>query len=145
MTMTDDQYQTLLAGMSQTNQAVQGLQHHVDASLTEMRRHLDGSLGEVRREIAETRDQLRTEMGEMRDELRSEIGESRRHVEILTEDLRGQIQIVAEGFVSLGERIDAGRRETAAELADIRALIRVSYADLDRRVTKLERPRRPSG
>lgn len=125
--MTKTQFQSLLAELAQvrqvakqSSQGVQDLRHHVDASMVE-----------VRREAAETRDQLRLEMAETR-------GEMRRHFEVVAEDLRGQIQLLAEGFSGLRELIEAGRRETADGLADLRALIRVSYADLDQRVSRLE-------
>lgn len=102
-----------------------------DEFRAELREKLDATRDELRQEIGQTRTELRQDMVQWRDELR-------RHSEVIAEGLRGEIQIVAEGLLSLGEQVDTGRRETAAELAEIKALIRVSYTDLDRRVTRLE-------
>jgi cell division protein FtsB len=143
--MTEDPFQTLSAELAQvrrqgerTEQTVQALQH----DMAQMRDHLDGSLVEVRQEIVQTRADLRQEIAETRDELRTEIVDLHRHFDVVTEDLRGQIQLIAEGLVGLGERMEermaAGRRETAAELSEIKALIRFCFTDLDRRVTRLE-------
>jgi hypothetical protein len=37
--------------------------------------------------------------------------------------------------------MEAGRRETAAEMLEIKSLIRFGFTDLDRRVTRLEEAR----
>jgi hypothetical protein len=74
--------------------------------------------------------------------LRGEMAELKRHTDVVAEHLRGEIQLVAEAVVATNERLDRRfddlRRELKEEFADVRAMIRVSYRDLDRRVTTLE-------
>jgi hypothetical protein len=76
------------------------------------------------------------------DQFQTRIDDLHRHFDVVGEDLCGQLQLIAEGLIGLGERMEArmeaGRRETAAELAEIKALIRFTLTDLDRRVTRLE-------
>ncbi len=65
-------------------------------------------------------------------------GEIRR-AGVLTEGLRHEVQIVAEGVKGANERLDAFRSEVAREFKDVRSLIDVSYKDLDRRIRPLEK------
>jgi len=125
--MKETQFQRLLAELAQVRQVAE----QSNQGVRDLRHHVDASIAEVRREAGETRDQLRLE-------IRESYGELRRHFGVVAEDLRGQIQLLAEGVSGLRELVEAGRRETAAEMADLRALIRVSYTDLDRRVSRLE-------
>ena len=57
---------------------------------------------------------LRTEMAGMqtglRGELREGLAENRRHSEVLSESLRDDIRILAEGFATLSARLDSSRR-----------------------------------
>lgn len=77
---------------------------------------------------------------ELRGEMREGQEEVKRHFGVLTEDLRRQLQLVAEGFATFVEgrytqdqaRIDERFRET-------HALIRSSYDHLNQRVENLER------
>lgn len=112
--MTDYQFQTLFAELAQVRRQSADTQQAVHA----LQHHVDVSLAEMRR-----------------------------HFEVLAEDLGGRIQLVAEGVTSLREwterRFDEERRERLADSAEIKAMIRVSYADLDRRVTRLEQAQAP--
>ena len=115
---------------------------HVDVSLGVLRGEMSGLGDGLRGEMAVMRDGLRGEMSALRDDLRGEIGEVKRHAEVIAEDLRDRIQLVAEGLMATNERldrrIDGLRSEMKEEFADVRAMIRVSYRDLDQRVTRLE-------
>jgi hypothetical protein len=52
-----------------------------------------------------------------------------RQTQVLIEDLRSQIQLVAEGVVGQQQQLDGFRREMAAEFRETKALIRLSYAE----------------
>jgi hypothetical protein len=61
-------------------------------------------------------------------------------VYVVVEGLRHEVQLVAEGVTSvgerLGERLDAFKAEVAQEFKDVRSLIHLSYKDLDRRIRR---------
>ncbi len=61
-----------------------------------------------------------------------------RQTRVLIEDLRGQIQLVAEGVTGQQQQLDRFREEVAEEFRETKALIRLSYAELDQRVKGLE-------
>ena len=68
--------------------------------------------------------------------------DTRRHLGVLIENLDGKIQLVAEGFINVDQKIDRVRDDLKAdlktEIAGVKTLIRLSYADLDHRVRRLE-------
>jgi exonuclease VII small subunit len=75
----------------------------------------------------------------------SEIAEIKRHFSVVAEGLEKKIQLVAEGVSALDDRM--GRVEdllTTLEekmergFDEVKAMIKFSYAELDRRVTSLE-------
>lgn len=68
-----------------------------------------------------------------------------RHFDVVAEGLEGQVRQVAEGVVLVGERLErvageqqAARVESGREFAEIRAMIKLSYVEIDRRLTTLE-------
>jgi hypothetical protein len=69
-----------------------------------------------------------------------EVSEEVRQVYVVIEGLRHEVQLVAEGVTSvgerLGERLDAFKVEVAQEFKDVRSLIHLSYKDLDRRIRR---------
>ena len=67
--------------------------------------------------------------------------DTRRHLGILIKNLDGRIQLVAEGVINVDQKIDRVRDELKAEIGEVKALLRVSYSDLDRRVHRLEEDR----
>jgi chromosome segregation ATPase len=64
--------------------------------------------------------------------------EAIRYTDIKVEDLRGTIQLVAEGVTSVNQKVDAFRIEVAREFQEVKTQNLSSYAQLDRRVSKLE-------
>ena len=71
--------------------------------------------------------------------------ETRNHFDVVAEGLRQQVQLVAEGVSSNGERIDrlvarSDRMEDGMhrEFEEVRSMIRLSYTELDRRLRTLE-------
>ena len=61
---------------------------------------------------------------------------------VISEDLIGKIQLVAEGVANLNEkfdhRLDELEKKNDSQHKDILAAIKFSYAELDRRITNLE-------
>jgi len=72
----------------------------------------------------------------------SEVGEIKRHFNVVAEGLEKNIRLIAESVSLLDEKVD--RRITTLEekmergVDEIKAMIKFSYAELDRRVTSLE-------
>ena len=62
---------------------------------------------------------------------------------IISEDLRSDVKQVAEGVATVNEKLDRGQQELRREIQETRqevlAAIKFSYAELDRRLTILER------
>jgi len=70
--------------------------------------------------------------------------ETSRHFDVVAESLRGDVHLLAEGFTNRIDRLEVSLREEIVRSYDaLAALIRLTYADLDRRVTALEQ--RPHG
>ena len=92
--------------------------------------YLDKRFGDIDKRFGETEQQIQG--------LRQEMKESIRHTQILVEGARGEIRIVAEGFVGQSESLDGFRKEMKQELNDIRQLIRPAYSALDQRLRNLE-------
>ena len=71
--------------------------------------------------------------------------EIRRHFSVVAEGLRSEIRVVAEGVSATPDRLDRfedrlDRFETrmVEELGEIKAMLRISFGQLDRRLTSLE-------
>lgn len=67
--------------------------------------------------------------------LREEI----RHTHVVVEGLRGDIQLVAEGFIGLDARFISFQEQMKQEFQEVRSSFRLPYSDLDRRLSVLER------
>jgi uncharacterized coiled-coil DUF342 family protein len=101
---------------------------------------------EIKRHVTEGLQELGTEIRDVRqhsdviaEELRTEIQDVKRHSDVIAESLRGEIRTVAEGVVGLREEFSLEFKRVHEEFGEVRALIRVSYGDLDRRVQSLEK------
>ena len=92
--------------------------------------------------VLETMDLRFDAMERRQDTTDARLEDSRRHLGILIENLDGKIQLVAEGVINVDQKIDRVRDELKIELkteiGEVKALLRVSYSDLDRRVRRLE-------
>jgi hypothetical protein len=124
--MTSAQYQTLLARLDR-------MDRRIDESAAETRRYVDESVQRSGEETRQYVDRL----------VHGSTEETRRHFDVVAEGLRGEVRLLAE-LVSandslLSERIETVRQAAAAEGAETRALLKLSYGQLDRRVTALER------
>jgi Mg2+ and Co2+ transporter CorA len=73
-----------------------------------------------------------------KDELESKLAETRRHMGVLNEAVRDDVRQLAEGLAETNQRLDRFEQKVEAEFVETRAMIRVSYAQLDRRIQDLE-------
>ncbi len=64
--------------------------------------------------------------------------EIKRHFNVVAEGLRSEIRTVAEGLEATNEKIDRLESHIAEELSEIKAMIRLSFGELDRRMRSLE-------
>jgi hypothetical protein len=60
--------------------------------------------------------------------------EIKRHFDVVAEGLTSQIQQLAEGVLGVDEKLDRVRGEIGSELKEAKALVKLSFAGLDRRV-----------
>ena len=67
-----------------------------------------------------------------KDELEAKLAETRRHMGVLVEAVRDDVRQVAEGVAETNQRLDRFEQKVEAEFVETRAMIRVSYAQLDR-------------
>ena len=75
-------------------------------------------------------------------ELRAYLDENRRHFDVVAEQMTARVQLVAEGVMALAERVDRVERnlreENLGAQRELSAMIRFSYAELERRIQTLE-------
>ena len=105
----------------------------------ELREYLDGfsksndarfssmelQLQEFRRETAQRFEQVETQI---------------RHTNVLVEDLRGQIQLVAEGVANCNERLDRLEEKVDRGFAEEKATRTLHEGELERRLRLVEKP-----
>ena len=65
--------------------------------------------------------------------------EIKRHFSVVAEGLRSEIRTVAVGLVETNEKIDRLESRITEELSEIKAMIRLSFGELDRRIQSLEK------
>lgn len=75
---------------------------------------------------------------EQRQLLQEFAGETRRQFEIVAESLRGEIRLVAEGVALANESIESVGRRMDSEFGEVKAAMKFSFAELDRRIVSLE-------
>ena len=75
-------------------------------------------------------------------ELRAYLDENRRHFDVVTEGMRSQLQLVAEGVSTLAGRLDRVEQNLREEILrsqrELSAMVKFSYAELDRKIQGLE-------
>jgi Mg2+ and Co2+ transporter CorA len=73
-----------------------------------------------------------------KEEMQSQLAETRRHMGVLAEAVRDDVRQLAEGLAETNQRLDRFERKVEGEFVETKAMIRVSYAQLDRRIQELE-------
>ena len=87
----------------------------------------------------ESLSQIQQIVGAATETLRIEIVDAKRHTGVLTEGLRHEIQLVAEGFqMHLDRRHVDDRAYLDEQFRETRALIQLSYGQIQERVERLE-------
>ena len=122
------------------------LRRHVDETAAETRQQVEATAAETRRHVdetaAETRQQVEATAVETRRHVDETAAETRRHFGILAEGLRSDVQLVAEGVTGLSERVDrlevSLRDDMLGLQRELGAMLRFSYAELDRKIQSLE-------
>ena len=74
-------------------------------------------------------------------QLSAQIEESRaevRHLHVSVEDLRSKIQQVAEGVLTVDQKLDRHILDNDRQFDDVRAMMRLSYVQLEQRVSRIE-------
>ena len=83
--------------------------------------------------------QIRDIIDAATESLRADIADAKRHAGVLTEGLRHELQLVAEGFqVHLGRRHAEERSHLDEQFRETRALVQLSYGQIQERVERLE-------
>ncbi len=112
------------------------------AEFAESRRHTDQRFDEALRHTDQRFAEARLYTNEATKSLREEIQDARREFRIVEEALRSEIRLVAEGVAMVDGKVDRLgvelRAEIKAESTATRDLLRLSFSDLDRRVTRIE-------
>jgi len=68
----------------------------------------------------------------------AEVDEVKRHFNVVAEALRSEIRLLAEGVEGVRVDLTAFKGEVKQEFEETRAMIRLSYSELDRRLRTLE-------
>jgi len=124
---------------SETAQAFERLSRELRDGLQEVRTELQTGFRDGLQEVrTDLHTGFRDGLQEVRTELRNEIQEVRRHADVVAESLRGEIRLVAEGVVGLDEKFTLEfrnvREEMREQIGEVKTLLRLSYADLERRI-----------
>ncbi len=64
--------------------------------------------------------------------------EIKRHFGVIAESLRSDIRQIAEGHAPIRHELQAHREEIRDEFKEMRALMRISFSQLDQRIRTLE-------
>jgi hypothetical protein len=120
----------------------------IDESRVESRQRFEQLEGEIRQtrtqledEIRQTRTQLQGEIHQLDGKIHTlddKIHKLDDKIHIQLEYVRGDIRLVAEGVANVDEKLDRHIGETAREFEEVRSLTRISYVQLEKRVSALE-------
>lgn len=69
---------------------------------------------------------------------REEMEEIKRYFGVVAEGLERKVQQVAEGVTNLDEKLERFRQEVAHEFKEVKSMIKLSYAEMDRRMAAVE-------
>jgi type I site-specific restriction-modification system R (restriction) subunit len=104
----------------------------------DLKRLIEETSAETRQQLTEVATSLRQENVETRNRVDTVAADLRRHFDVTAEDFRHQVQLVAEGVDNVNERVDRLAHDMKHEFAESRAMVQISYSDLDRRLRSLE-------
>lgn len=108
-------------------------------SLAQVERIVTAVTDGLRRDIAELRQTQETTAAGLRQDIAASSEETKRHTGVLIESLRHDVQSMAEGFqMHLDRRHAEDRDYMEREFQELRALLKLSYAQLHDRVEALD-------
>jgi hypothetical protein len=100
----------------EVSSAIESLRQDLGQRITAVEDVLRGEIRGLReqvhgetRKIREDMHEIREEMHEVREEMREMRGELMRHAMVLTDSVRDDIRIVADGLAAVGAKLDALR------------------------------------
>ena len=64
--------------------------------------------------------------------------EIKRHFSVVAEGLRSEVRTIAEAQIATNDRLDRVDARMAEEFGELRAIMRLSFGELDRRIASLE-------
>ena len=114
-------------------EAVQGVHEEMAALGTELRSEITDTkrhMGVLTSDITDSKRHMGV--------LTSDITDTKRHMGVLTEGVRHEIQLVAEAVQLQSEHMTDIRREVERQARETRALLQLSYEQLQQRVVNLE-------
>lgn len=114
----------------------------------ELRDYLDQNFSklatkeEIKAEVMNLRSEMRTEITDLRSEMKNMEDRVLHQFHITAEFLRNDIKLVAEGVMTLNEKVEREmsqfRKEMAHSHEELKAMIKFPYSELDRHLITLE-------
>jgi chromosome segregation ATPase len=132
----------------ETSQQIQGLREETTQQLTSFRAEVDRRFEQVDKRFEqvdkrfEQVDKRFEQVDERLDHLQETVHELQETVhgtQILVEDLRGKIELVAEGVVGVNERLDAALEKTGGEFQEVWSVFSAHNKNLDGRLQAVEK------
>jgi chaperonin cofactor prefoldin len=103
----------------------------------ELRTYLDERFGQIDKRF-ERIDERFERVDERFERMDEKMDRGFREAQISVEGLRGEVQILAEGVIGLGERLQSQNSALTLRLEQVQVSIAPLYADLNRRLRVLE-------
>ncbi len=69
---------------------------------------------------------------------KTEIDEIKRHFNVVAESLENKIRFIAEGVTTVEDKLERFRQEVKDEFNETKSMIKISFSELDRRITTIE-------
>jgi predicted nucleic acid-binding Zn-ribbon protein len=112
----------------------------MEGRLDSMEQRSEGRFQSIERQLQEFREETAQNFDWVEGRL-STVETGLHHTQILVEDLRGQVQLVAEGVATCNERLDRLEEKVDRGFAEERANRTLHEGDLDRRLRVVEKPK----
>jgi hypothetical protein len=126
--------------------ALDAILRHVDEKAAETQQRFDEKTAEIQRHVNEKAAEIQRHVDEKAEETQrhfdEKAAETALRFEVVAEALRGDVALVAEGVTALSGRLDRVEANLRQEIVrveqELGAMIRFSYAELDRKIQALE-------
>ncbi len=136
-----------------TKKEADGIKRHFDQRAGDISRQFHEEAGDIRRhfhkEVEDVKHQFHNEAedvkrhfdqqaGDIKRHFHEEAGDIKRHFDVVVEHMDAQHQQLAEGIGATSERIDRLETEMRRGFSEMGSLMKLSYGQLDRRLTRVE-------